>query len=87
MRDLLGRKAAEQMSPLEAQLAALRTVHDQIPAEQRASFLGRLDEVARAWADQPALPGYTPRRPPAEGAFRPDGTLNRPRSGARAWRP
>ena len=48
MRDLLARKAAP--SPLDVQLAALRKVHDTIPPQQQASFLARLDEVARAWS-------------------------------------
>ncbi len=73
MRDLLPRKAPA--TPLDAQLTALRTVHDTIPADQQASFLARLDEVARAWTDDPPLPGYAPPRP-AEGIFRPDGRLN-----------
>jgi len=93
MRDLLNRKASSRTSPLEAQLAALRTVYDQIPADQRASFLARLDEVARAWsgdatAEPQQLPGHhqEPRtRRPAEGAFRPGGTLNRRPLGGNRW--
>lgn len=39
-------------SPLDVQLAALRAVYEQIPPDQQASFLGRLDEVCRAWTGQ-----------------------------------
>jgi len=61
MRDLPNRRAAARMSPLDAQLATLRTVHDQIPANQQASFLARLDEVARAWSgDVTAEPAEPP---------------------------
>jgi len=61
VRDLLARKASSRMSPLEAQLGALRTVHDTVPPEQQASFLARLDEVARAWSgDVTAEPAERP---------------------------
>ena len=50
MRDRLARKAAT--SPLDVQLAALRAMYGQIPQDQQASFLARLDEVARAWTGQ-----------------------------------
>ena len=91
MRDLLARKAAP--SPLDVQLAALRTVYGQVPPEQQASFLARLDEVARAWSgDVTAEPQQLPEdcleprtRRPAEGVFRPDGTLNRRPLGGNRW--
>lgn len=49
MRDLLARKHAD--SPLDVQLAALRSTWEKIPADQRPTFLARLDEVSRSWAD------------------------------------
>jgi len=59
MRDLLARKQADR--PLDVQLAALRTVYDQIPAGQRPTFLARLDEVCRAWTDwTPPVPANLP---------------------------
>lgn len=87
MRDLLTRKATQ--GPLAVQLTALRHTYDQIPADQQATFLARLDELCRAWTDYtPALrPRPAEHTRPAEGAFRPDSTLNRPRRGAHAWRP
>lgn len=61
MRDHLARKAA-RMSPLDVQLAALRAVHDQVPPGQQASFLARLDEVARAWSGDVTAEPDPPRR-------------------------
>lgn len=85
MRDLLARNAAQ--GPLDVQLAALRHTYEQIPPGQQPTFLARLDELCRAWTDYTPTPRPAEHARPAEGAFRPDDTLNRPRRGAHAWLP